>query len=79
MAYQPAGSFNAKAIFVEVYWRYLNSRLGYMKIHTLPKGFSPKVKVWLEFEFAYFDVADRQFRHYVTGTFILKQGNHHKI
>ena len=43
-------------------------RLSKNRVHTFPKGISPKVNViaWLEFELAYFEAVVKHFNNYIT-------------
>ena len=62
---------STKAILVEEQlWYYLTNNLEDKGVHTFPKGICPKVNViaWLEFEFAYYDVAVQHDSYYSMGT-----------
>ena len=62
------GLFNTKAILVEESSSGTIARE--IRIHTVPKGISPKVNliVWVEFELTYYDVVVQYVNHNAIGT-----------
>ena len=70
--------FNAKTILVEEYhWYYLTHSRRDNGVHTFPNCISPNVSVIarLEFKFAYFDAALRQFSYYAKESSLYHFGN----
>ena len=66
MAYQSSW-VNTKVILVEEQqWHYLIQSWRDKGVHTFIKVISPKVKVWPEFELAYFVAAVHRFNYYDT-------------
>ena len=62
--------FNTEGIIVEEQqWYNLIDSCGDKRVHTIPKGISPKVNAlaWLEFELAYLTAIIWHFNHYATG------------